>query len=82
METVVSTVYTMFNEKLFSLPKILLLPGMIGKQPLLLLKIFPFIILSDVVKSSIVSSLTDEIESIGKTMKTVGLLPQYLHNIQ
>ena len=71
METVVSTVYTMFNEKLFSLPKILLLPGMIGKQPTLLLKIFPFIILSDVAKSSIVSSLTNEIEAIGKQVKNV-----------
>ena len=62
------------NEKLFSIPKILLLPGMIGKQPMLLLKIFPFIILSDVAKSSIVSSLTHEIESIGKQVKNVSLL--------
>ena len=71
METVVSTVYNMANEKLFSIPKILLLPGMIGKQPILLLKIFPFVILSDVVKSYIVSTLTNEIETIGKQVKNV-----------
>jgi len=44
---------------------------------MLLLKIFPFIILSDVAKSSIVSSLTHEIESIGKQVKNVSLLKNY-----
>lgn len=72
----------MFNEKLFSIPKILLLPGMIGKQPMLLLKIFPFIILSDIAKSSIVSSLTNEIEAVGKQLKNVSVFEMCVFGVQ
>ena len=41
MDTVVSTAYDIINRKLFSLPKLLILPGVISRQPSLLIKIFP-----------------------------------------
>ena len=41
VETVISSVYNMVNAKLFSVPKILLLPQIVEKQPILLVKIFP-----------------------------------------
>eukprot|EP00804_Cyclotella_cryptica_P025185 CCRYP_016989-RC/>CCRYP_016989-RC protein AED:0.09 eAED:0.09 QI:182/1/1/1/0.8/0.81/11/1581/464 len=46
MDKVVSTAYDIINRKLFSLPKLLLLPGVISRKPSLLVKIFPFIFLT------------------------------------
>ncbi|KAL7546346.1 hypothetical protein ACHAWF_009681 [Thalassiosira exigua] len=62
MDTVVTTAYEVFNRKLFSLPKLALLPGVISRQPLLLAKIFPFIFLTDVAKGRIVASVTNRVE--------------------
>lgn len=64
----------MFNEKFFSLPKLLLLPQIIAKQPMLLIKIFPFIVLSDYVKSTIAATLTSEVERISKKTKDVSFI--------
>jgi len=66
METVVTTVYDMVNGKLFSVPKLLLLPQIIAKQPMLMLKIFPFILMSDYFKSIIVARVTSEVERLSK----------------
>jgi len=68
-ETVVTTVYEMINRNLFSVPKLLLLPGIVAKQPLLLLKITPLILFSDWIKSTIVASITNEVERINKEVK-------------
>jgi ABC-type multidrug transport system fused ATPase/permease subunit len=68
-ETVVSNVYDLFNKNLFSLPKLMLLPQIIAKQPMLLIKITPLILLSDYVKSVIVATITTETERISKQMK-------------
>lgn len=70
-ETVVTTVYEMINRNLFSVPKLMLLPGIVAKQPLLLLKITPLILFSDWIKSTIVASITNEVERINKEVKDV-----------
>lgn len=68
MNTVVSTVYNMFNRKLFSLPKVLLLPAVISRQPMLVAQVFPFIFLTDWLKAAAVSYMTTEIELLQKEM--------------
>jgi len=72
-ETVVTTVYDMFNRNLFSLPKLMLIPGIVAKQPMLLLKITPLILLSDWVKSTIVATITTEVERVNKEVKDVSV---------
>ncbi len=62
MDTVVSTAYDVINRKLFSLPKLIILPGVISRQPSLLVKIFPFIFFTDMLKGRIVASVTDRVE--------------------
>ena len=69
VDTVVSTAYDIFNRKLFSLPKLLILPGVIGRQPMLLVRVFPFIFLADVVKGRIAATVTDRIERFKKEAK-------------
>jgi hypothetical protein len=73
-ETVVTTVYDMVNRNLFSLPKLMLLPGIIAKQPMLLLQITPMILFSDWVKSTIVAAITTEVERVGKEVKDVSFV--------
>ena len=70
-ETVVSTAYDMCNRNLFSLPKLMLIPGIVAKQPMMMLKITPLILLSDWMKSSVVSVITTEVERINKEVKDV-----------
>ena len=41
MDKVISTAYDILNRKLFSLPKLILLPGVISRKPSLLIQIFP-----------------------------------------
>eukprot|EP00559_Dactyliosolen_fragilissimus_P004218 CAMPEP_0184865746 /NCGR_PEP_ID=MMETSP0580-20130426/18891_1 /TAXON_ID=1118495 /ORGANISM="Dactyliosolen fragilissimus" /LENGTH=568 /DNA_ID=CAMNT_0027365055 /DNA_START=1033 /DNA_END=2739 /DNA_ORIENTATION=- len=69
IETVVSTVYNMINSKCFSIPKLVLVPAMIARQPILLVKIFPLVMLSDYIKSSVVATLNSEIERLSKKEK-------------
>jgi len=73
-EKVVTTVYDLFNQNMFSLPKLMLLPRVIAKQPMLLIKITPLILLSDFIKSRIVSTITTEYEKINKEIKNVEAL--------
>ena len=70
-----TTVYDMFNAKLFSVPKLVLLPQVIAKQPMLLIKITPLILLSDYVKSSVVATITTEVERLNKLVKDVSEKP-------
>jgi hypothetical protein len=69
VDTIVSTVYDVFNRKMFSLPKLLILPGVIGRQPMLLVRVFPFIFLADVLKGRIATTVTDRIERFKKEAK-------------
>jgi ABC-type Mn2+/Zn2+ transport system ATPase subunit len=71
MNTVISTAYEMFNRKLFSLPKVLLLPGVMSRQPLLIAQVFPFIFISDWLKASIVSYMTTKIEALQKEIQEI-----------
>lgn len=73
-ETVVTTVYDLVNQNLFSLPKLMLLPQIIAKQPMLLMKITPLILLSDYIKSTIVAVITTETERISKNVKEMQAL--------
>ena len=73
-ETIVTTCYDMINRNLFSLPKLMLLPGIVAKQPMLLLQITPLILLSDWIKSTIVASITNEVEKINKEVKDVSFI--------
>jgi ABC-type multidrug transport system fused ATPase/permease subunit len=66
MNNIVNTVYEIFNRKVFSLPKILLLPTVMSKQPLLVAKVFPLIIGSDWLKASVVAYMTTKIEQLQK----------------
>lgn len=73
-ETVVTTVYNMFNRNLFSLPKLMLIPGIVAKQPMMVLKITPLILLSDWMKSTIVAVITTETERVNKEVKDVSFI--------
>jgi ABC-type multidrug transport system fused ATPase/permease subunit len=66
MTSVIGKVYELVNRKLFSLPKILLLPGVMARQPMIMLQVFPFIFLSDWIKASVVSVMTSTIEALRK----------------
>lgn len=70
-ETVVTTVYDMFNRNLFSLPKLMLIPGIIAKQPMLVVQITPMILFSDWLKSVVVAAITTEVERVNKEVKDV-----------
>jgi hypothetical protein len=69
MNTVVDTAYEIFNRKLFSLPKVLLLPGVMTRQPMLVVQVFPFIFLSDWLKAVTVSYMTTKIETLQKEIQ-------------
>lgn len=69
MDLVMSTAYDIFNRKLFSLPKVLLLPGVMAKQPWLVAQVVPFIFLSDFVKASAVAFVTKKIEDFQKQIQ-------------
>ena len=77
-ETVVTTVYDMFNRNLFSLPKLMLIPGIIAKQPMMVVQITPMILFSDWLKSVIVAAITTEVERVNKEVKDVS---EYLNVI-
>jgi len=64
MDTVVSTSYDLFNRKIFSLPKVVLLPVVMGRQPKLVAQIFPIIFFSDWLKGRAVSYMTNRIEQL------------------
>lgn len=69
MDTVVTTTYDMFNRKLFSLPKVLLLPSVISRTPQMMAQIFPVIFLSDWLKGKMINYMTTKIESLQKEIQ-------------
>lgn len=66
MDEIVSTTYDFFNRKLFSLPKLMLLPGIMMRQPVLVAQITPFIFASDFLKAKVMAYLTTSIEKFKK----------------
>ena len=74
MDVVLGTSYDFFNRKLFSLPKVLLLPAVMAKQPWLVVQVLPFILLSDYVKASAVAFLTNKIEAFQKEMQELSAI--------
>lgn len=71
MNTVISTAYEIFNRKLFSLPKVLLLPAVMSRQPLLIAQVFPFIFASDWFKATAVTYMTTKIEALQKQINEI-----------
>ena len=71
MDTVVNTVYDLFNRKLFSVPKLMLLPGIMMKQPMLVAQIAPFIFASDYVKGRLISYMTSTGERLSMEAKEI-----------
>jgi len=69
IDNVVSTTYDIFNRKIFSLPKLLLLPSALSNQPGLLFTTFPIIFLSDLFKGKVVAMITNQVETLGKEIK-------------
>ena len=74
VEKVVTTCYDMVNQNLFSVPKLLLLPSIIAKQPKLAVTLTPLIIFSDYIKSVIVSAITTEQERMDSEVRDVSFL--------
>jgi hypothetical protein len=66
MNTVVDTTYQLVNRKLFSLPKVLLLPAMMARQPLLMAQLFPIIFTADWMKGRAIAYMTNRIETLAK----------------
>jgi ABC-type Mn2+/Zn2+ transport system ATPase subunit len=66
MDEVVTTIYDFFNRKFFSLPKLMMLPGIMMRQPMLVAQITPFIFGSDFVNAKILAYLTTRIEEYKK----------------
>eukprot|EP00543_Licmophora_paradoxa_P002909 CAMPEP_0202449284 /NCGR_PEP_ID=MMETSP1360-20130828/8022_1 /ASSEMBLY_ACC=CAM_ASM_000848 /TAXON_ID=515479 /ORGANISM="Licmophora paradoxa, Strain CCMP2313" /LENGTH=514 /DNA_ID=CAMNT_0049067151 /DNA_START=212 /DNA_END=1756 /DNA_ORIENTATION=+ len=71
MDVVVSTVYDFFNRKMFSLPKLMLLPGIIMRQPVLVVQLTPLIFGSDFLKGRVMAFLTLNIERLTKKVMDV-----------
>jgi len=69
MDTIVSTTYDLFNRKLFSLPKVMLLPVVMSRQPKMIARIFPIIFISDWLKGKAVSYMTSRIEELEKDVQ-------------
>jgi hypothetical protein len=66
MNTVVDTTYQLVNRKLFSLPKVLLLPTMMARQPMLMAQLFPIIFTTDWMKGRAITYMTNRIETLEK----------------
>jgi hypothetical protein len=81
VEKVVTTCYDMVNQNLFSVPKLLLLPSIIAKQPKLALSLTPLIIFSDYIKSVIVSAITTEQERMNSEVRDVSVVTYYFFRI-
>lgn len=71
VDKVVTTCYDMVNQNLFSVPKLLLLPSIIAKQPKLAITLTPLIIFSDYIKSVIVSAITTEQERMDSEVRDI-----------
>jgi hypothetical protein len=71
MDVIVDTTYNLFNRKLFSLPKVLLLPVIMGRQPKMMAQIFPIIFFTDWCKGRAVFYMTTRIEQLEKETQEI-----------
>ena len=71
MDSVVDTVYEIFNRKFFSIPKLMLLPGIVMKQPLLVAQLSPFIFGSDYIKGRLIAYMTSTGERLDKEAREI-----------
>lgn len=69
MGKVLDISYEIWNRKLFSLPKILLLPGVMSRQPMLVVQVFPIIVASDWIKAAVMSAMTRKVEDLEKELQ-------------
>merc|ERR1740133_359036 len=69
MDTIVTTTYDIFNRKIFSLPKIALLPMVMAKQPMMIAQIFPIIFATDWLRGKAISYMTHRIEELEKDVQ-------------
>jgi hypothetical protein len=71
MDSVVETVYNIFNRKFFSIPKLMLLPGIVMKQPMLAAQLSPFIFGSDYIKGKVIAYMTSTGERLDKEAREI-----------
>jgi ABC-type Mn2+/Zn2+ transport system ATPase subunit len=74
MNSVITTSYEMINRKLFSLPKVLLLPAVMSRQPWLIAQVFPFIFVSDWLKANVVAYMTTQMERLQKELQDLRIM--------
>jgi energy-coupling factor transporter ATP-binding protein EcfA2 len=74
IDTVVSTTYELFNRKIFSLPKIVLLPVVMGRQPKMIAQLFPIIFATDWMKGRVVSYMTNKMEQLEKDVQELNAI--------
>ena len=71
MDVIVDTTYDLFNRKLFSLPKVLLLPMIMARQPKMMIQIFPIIFATDWLKGRAIAYMTNRIEQLEKQTQEI-----------
>eukprot|EP00929_Paragymnodinium_shiwhaense_P002129 TRINITY_DN102329_c0_g1_i1.p1 TRINITY_DN102329_c0_g1~~TRINITY_DN102329_c0_g1_i1.p1 ORF type:complete len:829 (+),score=189.12 TRINITY_DN102329_c0_g1_i1:190-2676(+) len=69
LTSIAGTSYRIVERKLFSLPKLMLLPGMLTSQPLLMATALPAAIGLDFARASLIAKLTSRLEAIKKTIQ-------------
>ena len=66
MDSVLFEAVSLLERKVFSLPKLLLLLGMLQAHPWLVVVVLPEVLLSDVAQSKVVATLTNVIEATNR----------------
>lgn len=66
---VVGLIHRTVEEKLFSLPKLVLLPGMLVNQPMLVVSVLPASIVLDIGRTRIVTQLARRIEQLSRQIQ-------------
>jgi len=64
--SIISVMYSMVEIKLFTLPKILLLPGMMMSQPWLVFSVLPASVVLDFGRARVITTLTKRIEKLSR----------------
>ena len=66
LDTITSTIHTLTTRKIFSIPKIMLLPRLFLSKPRLMAIVLPSVFAMDFAKSNVMSYLTSTIETLTK----------------
>lgn len=62
--SIVDVCYSLVEHKLFALPKLMLLPGMLWKQPMLVVTVLPISVALDVGRSKSIAMMTKKLEKM------------------